>query len=198
MKLEFERETEFKKFIIELKKRMSGKEAPKIEVDDLTRSAVMLLLMNKDNNAHVLLTKRSMKVETHKGHMSLPGGAFDNDDKNLLETALRETNEEVGIKPGDIEIIGELGDFLTISGFHVNAFVGAINYPCKYDVNFDEIAECVEVPLSIFVNREYDRIEQMRYKGVDLEVYYYYHKGFEIWGLTARILTEFAENMLMD
>ena len=198
MKLEFKRDREFQEFKFELKKRVSRSERPKIEVGNLIKSAVMLLIMNKDNKAHVLLTKRSMKVETHKGHMSFPGGAFDNVDRSLLETALRETDEEVGIKPTDIEIIGELGDFLTVSGFHVTAFVGAINYPVKYKVNIDEIAECIEVPLSLFVNREYDRIEKMNYLGTDLEVYYYYYKRFEIWGLTARILTEFAENMLLD
>ena len=130
--------------------------------------------------------------------MSFPGGGADKDDKNMLETALRETYEEVGILSHDIEVIGEFGEFLSIMGFHVSTFIGTIDYRYQYRMNSDEIEDCVEVPLSIFLNKEYDRLEHMRFRGDDLEVYYYYYREFMIWGLTARILTDLADKILRD
>ena len=95
----------------------------------------MILIMNKDGKAHVFLTKRTDKVGTHKGHVSFPGGGIEDGDENIMDTAIRETFEETGIAPEDIDVIGQFDEFFSIGGFHVSTFVGAIKYPYMYTIN---------------------------------------------------------------
>jgi hypothetical protein len=78
----------------------------------------------------------------------------------------------------------------------VNTFVGSINYPYNYTINRNEITDIFEVPLSIFYNKEYDKVEYYREQDKDIAVYYYNFNSYLIWGLTARILTEFASKVL--
>ncbi len=198
MYLKFNTEDDFKDFRIEIKDRLKQREISKIDFPELTNAAVMMLIMNKGGEAHVFLTKRTNKVATHKGQMSFPGGKIDDEDKDELGAALRETCEEAGISHGDIEVLGQFDDFFSVEGFHVCTFIGTIDYPYEYIINKDEIDDYVEVPLSIFHNREYDRIEDYHFNGKDIKVYYYSFNGFIIWGLTARILTEFANKVLQD
>lgn len=198
MDLKFRTEKDFSAFKDILRQRLSGREIKRIHAPEFIPSAVMILFMNKDNGLHVFLTKRTDKVATHKGDVSFPGGSIDEGDEDATAAALRETYEEAGISPDDIEIIGRFDEYYSITGFHVSTFVGAIDYPYKYKVNTGEIETCFEAPISIFYNKEYDRIEDFEFYHKDMKVYYYSYKGFTIWGLTARILTDLAENVLKD
>ncbi len=196
MNLHFNTEEDFIKIKKELKERLKKREKLKKEKPDFMPSAVLILLINKDNELHVFLTKRTNKVRTHKGQVSFPGGAREENDKDILETALRETYEETGIKPDDIEILGEFDEYLSITNYHVSVFVGAIRYPYIYNINTHEIDDYFEAPISMFCDKKYDRLEHYKEDGRELEVYYYSYKGFVIWGLTAKILTEFAERVI--
>jgi len=146
----------------------------------------------------VLVTKRTEKVATHRGQMALPGGAYDPSDGSRLITALRETEEEVGIIRDHVDVIGEFDEFMSIAGFHVATFVGIVPYPYEYVFNPDEIDSYVEVPLSLFLERRHDRVEKYNFNGTLYNVYFYIYEGFQIWGLTARILTDFAGRVLSD
>lgn len=198
MNLKFGTEKEFIEFKDELKKRLRNREIVEMDKPGFIPSAVMILLMNKDNEAHVFLTKRTESVGTHKGEVSFPGGAIEPEDRDAQAAALRETYEEAGIVPGDIEVLGRFDDFFSIAGFHVSTFIGIIDYPCNYKINKAEIDAFLEAPLSIFYNREFDRTEIYEFQGRDIEVYYYSYTGFIIWGLTARILTELGQRVLKD
>ena len=92
----------------------------------LKSSAVMILLLNKNNIPHLLFTKRTDLVEHHKGQVSFPGGVYDPSDESLLFTAERETFEEIGIRSDAIHVLGELDDFLTVTGFAISPFVGCL------------------------------------------------------------------------
>ncbi len=196
MKMQFAGEADFQEFKAELRKRLEAREPREVVKPEFRKSAVMMLFMNKDGMPHVLLTKRTDKVATHKGQMAFPGGGYDTDDADILQTALRETYEEVGIPAGDIDIIGQFDDFISIAGFHVVTFVGTIRHPYEYVINRDEIDDYVEVPLSLFVNMQYEKVQQVEFEGRSFNVYYYFYNGFEIWGLTARILTDFAAKII--
>lgn len=198
MDLQFKTEEDFGNFNNSLKKRLEEREISRVDIPEFKRSAVMILIMNKGGKAHVFLTKRTDKVGTHKGHVSLPGGRFEREDENIMRTAIRETFEEVGIAPDDIDIIGQFDEFFSIGGFHVSTFVGSVDYPYQYKINEEEIEDCLEVPLSIFYDKEYDKIEHFQFRGEKMDVYYYYYNSFTIWGLTARILTDFADKVLKD
>ncbi len=182
----------FKKFISDA---LSSRKKRSINFPEYKKSAVMILFMEKEGSPHVVLTLRTDKVSTHKGQVSFPGGGYDSSDKDFLETALRETMEEVGISPEDIEILGEFDEYISIMGFHVYVFVGALGKIPEYVVCKDEIDEMLEVPFSLFYNEEYTKCEKINHQGKDYDVYYYDYGKATIWGLTARILTDFSRKI---
>jgi len=193
MKIKFQRDDDFSFFKKELKEILSSREFRKLKNPDYKKAAVKIILMNKNQQPHVLVTKRSDKVKTHKGQMSLPGGTFDSTDQNILATVYRETYEEVGVSSEKIDFLGRFDDYISIFGFHVSCFVGAIDYPFPYKFNQDEIVDYVEVPLEIFINRQYDKVDFYYHEGKQIKMFTYFYKGFEIWGLTARFLTDFGK-----
>ena len=196
MKIQFENAEDFNHFKKELKNRLEKWDVRHIDSEGHKIAAVKMIIMNKNNQPHVLLTKRSEKVATHKGQISFPGGIRDEEDKNIIDTAYRETFEEVGIPQDKIEYIGRFDDYVSIYGHHVACFIGSIDYPIEYNFNEDEIDDYVEAPLSIFVNEEYERAVPFEYKGKSANVFYYYYENHEIWGMTARILTDFARKII--
>ena len=166
-----------------------------ISVDDpsLTPAAVLLVLYAKDGEYCVLLNKRSEEVEYHKGEISFPGGARDPEDKDFLDTALRETEEEMGIDRKDVTILGELDEVVTTSRFHVKVFVGSIAYPYKFKPSAMEIAEVLEVPIPSLNDPSNLRIETRWEDGVSVSTRSYAFKEHLIYGVTARILQQFLE-----
>ncbi len=198
MNLKFSTKEDFSAFKDLIKQRLSGRGIHRVRKPGLNPSAVMILIMNKGNEAHVFLTKRTDSVATHKGDVSFPGGSIDEGDSDAKAAALRETYEEAGISPDRIEIIGQFDEYYSVTGFHVSTIVGIIDYPYQYKINTAEIEACFDAPLSIFYNKEYDRIESFEFNNRNIQVYYYSYEGFTIWGMTARILTEFAEKVLRD
>ncbi len=185
----------FKKFIAD---KLSSREKRKSKFPDYKKAAVMMLFMEKENSPHVILTLRTDMVSTHKGQVSFPGGGFDSTDRDLLETALRETMEEVGVPPEEIEILGEFDEYISIAGFHVHVFVGAVNRPQTYTISRDEIERMLEVPFSLFYNEQYFKCEKIIHEGIEFTVYFYDYDSATIWGMTARILTDFARKIFTD
>jgi 8-oxo-dGTP pyrophosphatase MutT (NUDIX family) len=195
MKTSFQSNDDYVSFTEELEKRLKKIEPRELVSDDLKRSAVMVLFMNKNNSPHILMTKRSYKVKTHKGQISFPGGGYESEDKDIIETAYRETFEEVGVPKSEINYIGKFDDYVSIYGYHISCFVGSIDYPFNYDFSSDEIDDYVEAPLDIFINLKYDKTSKYEHEGKEYTILYYYYEHQEIWGLTARIMTDFAQKI---
>jgi 8-oxo-dGTP pyrophosphatase MutT (NUDIX family) len=159
----------------------------------LTRAAVLIPLFKKNEEYHVLLTRRTHKVSHHKGQISFPGGRQDKGE-DLLSTALREAKEEMGIAEKDVHLLGELDDICTVaSDFCVSPFVGLIPYPYPFRVNRHEIEEILEVPLSVFLDEDKFREEFRERNGEPLRVYFFQHEDHTIWGATARILKQLID-----
>jgi 8-oxo-dGTP pyrophosphatase MutT (NUDIX family) len=154
-------------------------------------AAVIIPIFFRDNKAHLLFTKRTDKVEHHKGQISFPGGMQDEVDLDLKETALRETWEEMGIKAQDITILGRTDNFLTNTNFMVTPYVAHFPYPYPFIVNEDEISSILEVPLSHLLNPEIFRIERWKRNGVLWDVHFYDFYGESIWGVTGFLLSNF-------
>ena len=167
----------------------------KLHIHDpqLTPAAVLLLLYRKNGEYHVLFTKRTNEVEHHKGQISFPGGAYDESDTCLMDTALRECLEEVGLKGEDVEVLGELDDMATFSAFAISPFVGVIAYAPDFTPNPREIEEIVEIPLSTLLEPANFREETREYDGRSFPVYYYAYGEHVVWGATARILKQFLD-----
>ncbi len=154
----------------------------------LTQAAVMVLLYLRGGEYHVLLNKRSDTVEDHKGEMAFPGGRMEPTDASPVEAALRETHEEMGVRPDDVEVLGPLGAVSTPSGYFVNPFVGTIPGAYNFRQSDSEVAEVVEVHLATVVS-EGTTPTVVRYGNGRVKTFdAYLYEGHVIFGATARIL----------
>lgn len=159
----------------------------------LKPAAVLVVLYPKDGDYCVLLNKRSEMVEHHKGEISFPGGARDPEDRDFLDTALRETEEEMGICRDDVTILGRLDDVVTRSRFRVQVYIGTIPYPYPFSPSALEIAEVLEVPLGILLDSGCLRQETRWQQGGLVTTHSYAYNNHLIFGATAKILQQFLE-----
>ena len=176
-----------------IRKSLSRRSMLSVDDPSLTPATVLLVLYAREGDYCVLLNKRSEEVEYHKGEISFPGGARDPEDKDFLATALRETEEEMGIDRKDVTILGELDEVVTRSRFHVKVFVGSIVYPYKFKPSAVEIAEVLEVPIHSLNDPSNFRIETRLEGGVPVSTRSYAYEKHIIFGVTARILQQFLE-----
>ncbi len=176
-----------------IKRALANRTTSRVAGDDLTPAAVMVLLYPKDGDHWVLLNKRSQEVEHHKGEISFPGGATDPEDKDSLDTALRETEEEMGICPEDITVLGEMDEVATRSRFRVSVFAGTIEPPYHFRPSIDEIAEIVEFPVSALLDASSIRVETHWQADGASTVHSYAYGRHLVFGATARILQQFLQ-----
>ncbi len=187
------RDIAFAEAIQIIKSRLDKYHANQISLNGAIPAAVMILMVNMENIPHVLFTRRTELVETHKGQISFPGGAQDPPDKNLLQTAIRETEEEIGIKPDKIEVLGQLDDFLTITDFLIRPFAGILQPPLKFRLSEDEVDEVFQAPLSLFLEESHFEVKKWEHAGRNYDVYFYTYRNHVIWGATAFILNHFID-----
>jgi 8-oxo-dGTP pyrophosphatase MutT (NUDIX family) len=154
-------------------------------------AAVLIPIFFKDDQAHLLFTKRTDYVEHHKGQISFPGGSRDAEDSSLEITALRETEEEVGIKIKDISILGQTDVFLTNTHFLITPFVGFYKYPYPYTINDGEIDRLIEIPLTHFFKEDIFKIKPYEKNGYKWRVPYYTYGKEIVWGVTGFLLSNF-------
>lgn len=162
-----------------------------VQSDVLTPAAILIPIFEKDNQTHILFTKRTDKVSHHKGQISFPGGKFDLTDKDLEETALRETYEEIGVETKDINIIGKINNMITNTSFIITPYIGTIPYPYDIKVSENEIDELIYVPVSHLLDKAFFREEQKYFNGQNITIYYYDYLKYTIWGVTGKILFDF-------
>lgn len=155
---------------------------------------MLVPLFESGGAVHLLLTKRTEKVEYHKGQISFPGGRQEDGDADLLETALRETHEEIGLPPSMVEVLGRLDEVETfVSGFAVTPFVGLIPPSIDLKPNPDEIAEILAFPLASFMDPANLRVERIEREGRPVDLVYYENLSHMVWGATARIIRGLVE-----
>jgi len=133
-------------------------------------------------------------VKEHKGQICFPGGVYQEGDGILLNTALRECAEEIGLVADDVEVLGELDDtVIGTSGYIVSPFVGFIPWPHTLKVNRREAEEIIEVPIPALLDKGCLREETKIIDGEAVTLYFYHSQGRVIWGATARILNQFLD-----
>lgn len=113
-----------------------------------TNAGVIVPLFKRESQTTILLTKRSDQLKKHRGEVSFPGGMCEHGETNTLITALRECSEEIGVAPGDIEIVGQLDDEVTIAGIVITPHVGILPFPYPFAPNPREVAYLIYLPLA--------------------------------------------------
>jgi 8-oxo-dGTP pyrophosphatase MutT (NUDIX family) len=155
-------------------------------------AAVLVPLVFFQNEWHVLYTRRTDRVESHKGQVSFPGGACDEGETTPEETALREADEEIGIRPQDVNVIGKLSRMVTISKFRVTPVVGVIPFPYAFKTSGAEVARVFTMPLMWLANR--NNYWEFSMPGSDRSVIVYHpYDGELLWGATARMTVNFLK-----
>jgi len=155
-------------------------------------SAVLIPIFEKDGEDHILFTKRTDTVEHHKGQISFPGGRREIEDETLLQTALRECFEEVGILPEDVDVLGDLDDEKThVSNYVISPYVGFVPYPYQFMTSPEEVDRLLEVPVSVLLDKSNFRQEIQTSGDKRYRAYFYQYGDEVIWGATSRILKRF-------
>jgi 8-oxo-dGTP pyrophosphatase MutT (NUDIX family) len=178
----------------ELKDFLSHRTREIIKDEKRVPSAVLVPLYQNNGKYHIVFIKRSFWVPTHQGQIAFPGGARHLNDKDLLETALRETEEEIGVKQSDVKVMGALDDQVTTtSNFVLTPFVGIIPWPYDFVLSKAEVEELFFAPVHTLMEKEHMKPEFERMNGKEFPSFAYYYKGKRIWGATARILNKFFD-----
>ncbi len=161
---------------------------------DFRPAAVLVPLCVADGAVHVVLTQRTDNVRTHQGQVSFPGGGWEASDATMVDTALREAEEEVGLKRTDVEVLGVLDDQLTaVSGFIVRPIIGQIPHPYEFVHQAMEVAYVFAPKLAVFADESRRRMETRERDGREFQIYYYDVDGAMVWGATARMLVRLIE-----
>jgi 8-oxo-dGTP pyrophosphatase MutT (NUDIX family) len=193
----------------ELQKPLPGEEAqyrmapsyrPRMKPEEITANnprlgGVMVLLYESDGWLKTVFTKRREYEGVHSGQMSFPGGKKEEGDSNLIETALRETNEEIGIDKHKIEVLGKLSElYIPPSNFLVHPSVGFVGTMEAFKPQDEEVAEIVEIPLDFFLDERnvHLQTEIKLYNGSIVRAPAFIYKSHVIWGATAIMLSEFS------
>jgi len=159
---------------------------------DARPAGVLIALYPLDGALHFLLTRRTDDVEQHKGQISLPGGAQEASE-SLLDTALRETYEEVGVAVDRDRVLGQLSPvYIPPTGFLITPFVAALPERPRFALMQHEVAELIEAPLPSLFDPSIVRRETWTLRGVEVDVPFFQIGPHKVWGATAMVLSEFA------
>lgn len=157
---------------------------------NFTDASVLLAMVERESGLHLLFTRRTAHLAQHPGQISFPGGRVDAEDSSVIETALREAQEEIGLNREHVDVFGTLPDYFTATGYRVTPVVAAVKSLPALESNVNEVAEIFEVPLAYLMN---GRIHQRR-SGVFLHqqtrrsFYAMPYQNYFIWGATAGML----------
>ncbi len=164
-----------------------------IVVETLVPAAVLVPLIERREGMTVLLTRRTDRLKRHPGQVAFPGGRAHEDDATPERTALREAEEEIGLAPDRVELIGRLNVRYTGTGFRVTPVVGLIVPPVALRADPSEVAHIFEVPLADVLDPAKHRLEVQVREGRERAFHVLEHPEQYIWGLTARLLVNLRE-----
>ena len=162
------------------------------------RQAAVLVPITKtsyNGESSIVLTVRSSSLKTHAGQVSLPGGTSEKQDRDLAATALRESYEEIGLRPEEVEILGQLGELVMPSGYRVTPVVGIIANDLEYAANPAEVEAVFHAPLRLVLDTHAYKRSTVSYRDVKRTVLELNYGDYRIWGATAAILHHLAEQI---
>ncbi|MCI0605795.1 CoA pyrophosphatase [bacterium] len=181
----------------QLRERLTRMTPTRIGSSSRTRAAVLIPFFDKGGTPCIIFTKRTDHVATHRGEICFPGGVMEETDSDLLNTALREVEEELAIPAANIEILGSLDEIRTVSSnFLVVPYVGYLKEIIPFSPNEWEVSEVLEIPFEHFTDPGIFHEETRVVDNQRLPVYFYQWESHMIWGVTGRILKSLLDLML--
>lgn len=175
-----------------LREQLARWPAVEIEAPQHRRACVLIPLIRDGDRWYLLFSRRSANLAAHSGQIAFPGGSVEAGE-TLEEAVIRETYEEVGIPPDRVELIGRLDDLITHSGFLVAPFAGVIHERVEYVLQETEVDEVFEVPVEALLDIRNPEVRWVPFREKHYPAYFYNYDGYEIWGLTGRILKAFLD-----
>ena len=171
---------------------VGARPAVAIDAPQYRRACVLIPLVRSNGDWSILVSRRSPHLAAHSGQIAFPGGAVE-EGEALEAAAVRETEEEVGIPPARVELIGRLDDLITNSGFLVAPFAGVIHELIDYVLQESEVEEVFEVPMGALLQPSQPEVRYVSFRQRQYPAYFYRYERYEIWGLTGRILKAFLD-----
>jgi 8-oxo-dGTP pyrophosphatase MutT (NUDIX family) len=173
--------------------RLTARRRRVVESGPLIQAAVLVPIVDR-GEPYLVFTKRTDRVGSHKGQISFPGGHVDPGDVDFLATALRESQEEIGLDPHLVEPLGALDDTETFATqFVITPWVGVVRGPVAWQPDGHEIEKVIEVPLAALRAHGAMRLEHWTRDGVTRPILFFDYRGDTIWGATARILRHYLD-----
>jgi 8-oxo-dGTP pyrophosphatase MutT (NUDIX family) len=148
--------------------------------------------VSSPDGEQLLFTRRAASLRRQPGEIAFPGGTIDPTDASPLAAALRESEEEVGLKASDVVILGQMDERATVTGFRITPFVGMVEGPYHFQTNH-EVEELFLVPLASLREPGVLQVEHRPFRGARVKVYHYRYREHDIWGITGRLVKELLE-----
>lgn len=161
----------------------------------LRSAAVLIAVQQIAGVPHVILTERASTLKHHAGQVAFPGGKRDEGDESIEHTALREADEEIGLRPDNVQILGRMPSHETVTGFLVTPVIGLVRDSFTPTLDQNEVAEIFTCPLSHVTDSSRYLIQSRRWGGQQRDYYTVPYGPYYIWGATARILRALAMGM---
>jgi len=175
--------------IPQLTQKLAAYSPSSLHSDAGARASVLIPIAADGDDTRILLTKRTTTLRYHKGEISFPGGMYEEGDQETVRTALRECDEEIGVKPDDIRIVGRLDDMETVTGFVITPYVGLIPYPYDFKLNPDEVHHLICLPFRYLMDYA-PETTTVEHRGKSIEAPVIYYEGERIWGATCKLLLQ--------
>jgi len=161
------------------------------EAEALRPAAVLVPVIDRDNQLTVLFTRRTDHLYDHAGQISFPGGRAEPHEESAVQTALRETEEEIGLAAGRVEVLGSLSEYVTVTGYRVTPVVGLVRPPLELKPDDFEVAEIFEVPLRFLLDPANHQRNSVVHLGRQRHYYALPYEQYYIWGATAGMVMNF-------
>lgn len=177
------------------RREIRGKQPDK---ERLRKAAVLLPLIWRDGHWQLIYTLRSSLLHDHSGQVSFPGGSWEAGDKSIIDTALRESWEEIGLNPKAVRVLGKMADLKMVTNFIVTPVIGICDWPTDLTVNPDEVDRVFSIPIDWLADERNRYYRVHNYRGGEVEVLYFKpYDGETVWGATAMMTLDFL-NLLKN
>ncbi|MEZ8823164.1 CoA pyrophosphatase [Vibrio amylolyticus] len=174
----------------------STKRVSHLENNTLRKASVLVGFIERPQGLSVVLTKRAKHLRHHPGQISFPGGKYEESDTSLLATAIRETQEEVGIDPKYISIFGQMPELVTVSHFSVTPVLAFIDPDYSMLIDPNEVAEVFEIPVNHMLDRQQLYSHLFTINHHHHRVFALPYKNHFIWGMTAQIIQAMQQHIM--